>query len=220
MAEITIAELAQQLKTFQSDLDQTKKDFELKLNAAKTEAESWKKVAETKEAESKTFKEKAEAAEKEKTKAFAENRKNEDKTFLEGLKKEGRITPAMQEVAEKLMESMTSEDVIATFDMKDGKKVQHTQRSLFMDFVKSFRKSNAYTILSRSPEYTPETPDGTQGEVTIAEIHKDGQKVMARLDDVDLDRQAKAYQEEMRKIGVAVEYSEALITISKKISKK
>lgn len=217
---MTVEELEKQLKSFQSDFDQTKKDFELKLSSANKEAESWKKVAETKEAEAKAFKEKAETADKEKAKAYAEKRNNEDKAFLETLKKEGRITPAMQEVAAKLMESMTSDETVATFDTKDGKKIQHTQRSLFMDFMKSFQKSNAYTILSRMPEYTPETPDGTQEEVAFAEVHKDGQKVMAHLDDVDLDRQAKAYQEEMRKIGKTIDYSEALIAISKKVSKK
>jgi len=214
---MTTEELEKQLKSFQTDLDQTKKDFTIKLETATKDAEQWKSAAFKKDEELKAFKEKAEQAEKDKEKAYAEKRIEEDKHFLEALKKEGKITPAMQETATKLMESMTSETVVATFDMKDGKKVQHTQRSLFKELLKSFQKSNAYSILSRADSYSAETPEGGEESVEFAEIHKDGAVIKAQLDDVDLDKKAKAFQEEMRKIGKDVSYSEALISISKQL---
>lgn len=214
---MTVEELEKQLKSFQSDFESTKKDFTIKLESAKKDAEEWKSVATKKEEELKTFKEKAEAAEKEKEKAYAESRANEDKHFLESLVKEGKITPAMQVTAQKLMESMTSETTVATFDSKDGKKIQHTQRSLFKEFLRSFQKSNAYSILSRAESFSADTPEGGDDTVEFAEIHKDGQIVKAQLDDVDLDKQAKGYQEEMRKVGKDVSYADALIYISKRI---
>src|SRR3990167_7864251 len=159
---LTLDELTKKFETLTTSVDTMKKDFELKLESAKKDAEQWKTVATQKDEDLKKFKQEAETANKEKEKAYAEKRKQEDKIFLENLKKQGKLTPASQEIATKLMESMTSETVVATFEAKDGKKITHTQLSLFKELLGSLAKSPIFSQMSRTDVAERETPDGDQ----------------------------------------------------------
>lgn len=211
-----IKELEKQFSELQGQVGLLKKDFELKLAAANGEAEQWKKIAQQKEADALKFQEDAKKAKEAEAKAFAEARAAENKAFLEKLKAEGRITPAMQDVATKLMESMTSQEIVATFDMKDGKKVSHTQFSLFKEFLSSFQKSSVLKGLTPGGGSAVEVPgDGDGTEQQFTEILQGGQKVRVPLDDTNLHMSALEYIEDQKKIGRVVGYADALIEVSK-----
>lgn len=211
---MTIEEMEKQLKSFQSDLETTKKDFQIKLDASNKTAEEWKTVAFKKEEEMKQYKEQAEKAEKDKEKAFAENLKRENKLFLENLKKEGRITPALQVLAEKLMESMTSKETIATFEEKDGKKIDHTQLSLFKQMLSSMKKAPIYSSMSRTEDQKPEIPDA-DGETHFMEVSIGGKKQSLPVDGMELHNEALKYQDEQRAKGKTISYETALIEAEK-----
>lgn len=213
---MTVEELEKQLKTFQSDFEATKKSFELKLDAAKKDADSWKSVAEAKDAEAKKFQAAAEAAEKEKQKALSESRAKDFRSFLENAKKEGRITPAVQEIAQRLGESMTSESVVATFEKKDGSKVQHTQLSLFMELIGALQKTSVFRSLTKDNSHV-EGPASEKGEVVYSEAIINGERQRVILDDTDLDERTKLVMAEAAKVGRVLTYGDAMIEAEKLI---
>lgn len=209
---MTVQELEQQLKKFQDDFDTTRKEFQLKLDNAEKDASKWKKISEDKESETRKFQEEAEKAKKERELALAEARKREVKDFFDRMKKEERITPAQEEMAARLAESMTSETEIATFGEKDGKKVSHTQLSLFKELVASMPKRPRTATLTPGGSFSPPTPEGTgEGGTDYQEVWYGGQKVLAQVDDMDLHVKALEYQEAQRAKNVTVSYEDALI---------
>lgn len=216
---MTIEELTKKFESMQTEVSVMKKDYELKLDSAQKDAESWKKTAEAKQAEAKKFQEEAEKAKKEKEKAYSEARAKDVQVFLETAKSEGKITPAMQEIAVKLAESMTSEDEIATFGEKDGKKISHTQLSLFKEFVSSLPKIDKTKSLTHGQMIRKETPkSGTgQEEVQTMEAFVNGVKQTVILDDTALHFKAIELQEEYSKKGQRLDYAEALIQAEKLI---
>lgn len=212
----TIEELSKELEGLSSFVGVMKKDFELKLGAAKTEATEWKTVAEKKEAEAKQFKEAAEKAEQDKIKAYQESRIKEMKSFLEESVKTARITPASKVLAEKLMESMTSDATVHTFEDKDGKKTSHTQFSLFKEFVNSLAKSKVFSTLTPAVKQTAQSPIVEEGdkEIHFQEVKKDGATQNLIVDDYEIGVKALDYQAEMLKIGRKIDYADALIAVT------
>lgn len=214
---MTIDELTKKFETLQTGVDVMKKDFELKLENANKDVATFKAIALKKEDELKEFKEKAELAIKEKDKAFAESRKAENLNFLETLKKDAKISPAMAETAAKLMESMTSEVVVATFDAKDGKKIQHTQLSLFKELLASLSKAPVFRSMSQATVATREIPagTGTEGEKQFVTVKREGGENKYEVDGTELHAAALQFQEDQRKIGRATSYEDALVAAEK-----
>ena len=212
----TIEELTKQFEALNTSVSTMKKDFQLQLDSAKKDADSWKSVASQKEEELKQFKEKAELALKERDKAFAESRKQENLSFLESLKKSGKISPAMEDTAAKLMESMTSDVTIHTFEAKDGKKVNHTQLSLFKELLGSLTAAPIFRQMSKTAQIQKETPGSNNGEEkTFTTVKTKAGEVTYEVDGQDLHSAAIQYQEDQRKIGRTVSYAEALIAAEK-----
>ena len=216
---MTVEELEKQLKTFQSDFDQTKKDFELKLGTAKKEADDWRQVAQKKEEEAKKFQEEAEKAEKERKKAEAEARKTEHKAFVDRMKAEGKLVPAQEEASLKLMESLSAEGEIAKFTAKDGSSRSHSQLSLFKEMVENSPKRVSFGYSTRKQgEHSPQLPgegkaEGGEGQIEI--LHQ-GKRTMIPLVGADMAARAFEYQAEVRKTqGREIDYGEALIAVEK-----
>lgn len=207
----TLEELTKQFEALNTNVSTLKKDFELKLESAKKDAEQWKSVATQKDEDLKKFKLDAEKALEEKNKANAELRKQETAVFLETLKKSGKISPAMQETAAKLMESMNSEATVYTFEAKDGKKVNHTQLSLFKELLSSLATTPIFRQMTRTGEPTRETPPGTASEVTFTTVKTAGGEKEYQVDGQDLHTAALQYQEDQRKTGRTISYADALI---------
>ena len=215
---MTVEELEKQLKSFQSDFESTKKDFALKLESATKDAEQWKSIAAQKEADLKKFQADAEKAQAEAKKTFAESRAKENRLFLDGLKKEGKISPATETLAIKLMESMTQDAVIATFEQKDGKKVEHTQMSLFKEMLSGLAKSPIFREMSRQANARQSVPGEGEEKEAFADIKSAGSTKRLPLEGMETHLKALEYIEEQRKIGKTVSYEEALIQAEKLIS--
>lgn len=207
----TIEELTKDFETLTGSVSTMKKDFELKLEGAKRDAAEYKSIAEKAQEDLKTFKVDAEKAQKEKEKAFAELRANENKNFLEGLKKVGKITPALQEIASKLMESLTSEAVVHTFEGKDGKKTSHTQLSLFKELLNGFSTAPILRNMSQTPAGVREIPGEQAGEKTFVKVLTGGGVQSYELDGADLDSAANQYIQDQKSLGRTVSYADALI---------
>lgn len=212
----TIEELTKQFETLNSSVSLMKKDFDLKLESAKKDAESWKTIATQKEEDIKKFKAEADKAIEDKNKAFAESRKQETASFLENLKKAGKISPAMQETATKLMETMNTETVVHTFEAKDGKKVSHTQFSLFKELLSSLSTTPIFRSMTQSGSQTKETPaggDASEKSFTVVKTKAGDQTY--EVDGQELHAAALQYQEDQRKSGRTVDYASALIEAEK-----
>lgn len=210
--EKQFAELKEQFSTL-------KKDYELRLDSAKKEAESWKSTAQQKQDELKKFEADAEKATEEKNKAFAEIRITECKHFLEKLKKDGRISPALEVLAAKLMESMTSDVTVYTSETKDGKKISHSQLSLFKELLSSMAKTPVFRSMTVGGTTGVETPEdsmkGTKSAETFMKVRTGGEVKTYAVDDVDLDLMAREYIDEQAKLGRKVDYAEALVQAEK-----
>lgn len=221
---MTIEELEKKMKglevSFQEKIELQAKSFNVQLEASKKDGEQWKTVAQAKEEEARQFKEKAEKADAEKAKAFAEAKKAEIKAFFAEAKKDGKITPAMEEVAMKLAESMTSETVIATFDKSDGSKTTHTQLSLFKSFISMLGKTRVFaehTAGGGAHQATPKAGSGAAGEEQFSEVIYGGVKKPLPMEDTDLHARAVAFQDEARTAGRSVSYEDALCEIGRQI---
>ena len=211
---MTLQELEKSFGELQSSISVLKKDFDLKLDAANKNAESWKAAAEQKQAELVKYQEDVKKANEDRDKALSEARVSEIKSFVEASVKEGKISPAAKDIVEKLMQSMTGDANIATFEQKDGKKVQHTQLSLFKEFIATMAKSPIFRQMSRSGEVQKSaTPAGSE-EQQFTEVISGGQKKILPADGQDLHLKAIELQEESRKIGKTLSYEDALIQAS------
>lgn len=211
---MTVEELEKQMKSFKDDFEKTKKDFELKMESARKDAEQWKTIAADKDKELKEFKEKQTAREQEFQASQSAARLAENKSFLDALKKAGKITPAAEVLATKLMESMTQETVVHSYD-EGGKKVTHTQLSLFKEMLKTFSKSSVFTSMTHGSQPTRETPEHEEKEENFTQVIKDGVLKTFKVDGAALDERAKSYQEEKRKNGINIDYATALIEAEK-----
>ena len=214
----TIEELSKDFESLESSVSVMKKDFELKLDSAKKDTAEWKSIAEKNAADAKKFKEDAEKAEADKKKAYQEARIKEVKSFLDKAVESARITPAARELAEKLMESMTSDAIVYTFEQKDGSKTTHTQLSLFKEFIASLKQSKVFhTLTTQHTKQAATAPLSTDdgGQVRTMAVKKDGATQELIVDDYDLGVQAMEYQQEQRKIGRVIDYGEALIAVAK-----
>ena len=225
---MTLEELQKQFTSFkeatESKLETQKKEFELKLDAYKKDAEQWKSVAETNANEAKKFAEAAEKAEKEKKAAFAATKKAEMTAFIEQGVKDGRLTPAMRDIAVKFAETLNTENEVAKFEQKDGSSIAHTQFSLFKMFVSMIGKAKSFSFKEASPRsdagktLPEETIDNGAQEFT--EVIHGGVKKSLPTQDVDLGLRAMEYQESQSKIGRKVGYEEALIHVSKQMKQE
>lgn len=220
---MTIEELEKKMKalevTFQEKIDLQAKSFQVKLDAAEKTAEQYKTVAQASEEKAKQFEEKAKKADEEKAKAFVEAKKAEIKAFFEQAKKDGKITPAMEEIAIQLAESMTSETIVATFEKGDGSKTTHTQLSLFKAFISSFGKTRMFQEHTNTSvparQASPAGGRAEDGEEQFAEVIYGGVKKPMPLEDTELHERAVAFQDSERAAGRSVGYSDALIAASK-----
>ncbi len=114
-------QLESDLGKLTSSFETKTKEFELKLGVAERDAATWKELAEKKAQEVKDFEAKLATAKTDTEKAKAESKKAEIKAFVDAAKRDGRIAPASEEAVTRLMESMTGDATVATFDAKDGK---------------------------------------------------------------------------------------------------
>lgn len=214
----TIDEMVKKFETLETSVGNMKKDFELKLDSAKKDAEQWKTVATQKEEDLKKFKADAEKAIEEKNKAFAETRKAENSLFLEGLKKSGKITPAMQETATKLMESMNTEAIVHTFEAKDGRKVNHTQLSLFKELLASLGASPIFRNMTQVTEPQRNTPGAVIAEEKVfTTVKTKAGEQTYEVDGQDLHTAAIQHIADQQKVGNTVDYASALIFAEKQM---
>lgn len=213
---MTDAEITAKFKSFEDNIGLMKKDFEMKLEAANTDAKQWKETAEKNATALREFEAKAKKAEEDRVKLLAENRKVEIKSFVDLMKKEGRIIPAQEEVLTKLMESMTSESTVHTFEAKDGSKIAHTQYSLIKKFIESMNPHKAFVSMTPSGgSVTRVLPGEEAGEVHFTEIKRGGVKINAIVDEYDTDQLAKNFIDSQAKLGRKVSYEDALLEISR-----
>ncbi len=205
-----------QKKTFETQITTMKSDFELKLESAQREVESWKANAQKREEEIKKFQEQAEKSKKEAEAAIAKSREQEIKGFAESLKREGRITPAQEEIVIKLMESMTSDANIHSFKEKDGSTRQHTQLSLFKLLISSLKKSVSYSEESYGVPPAASVPDANADEElpTQRVFSKQGGWQNLQVQGLNVADAAEKYMEEQRGKGKFVTYEQALIAVS------
>lgn len=214
---MTIEELQKQFETLTGSVDVMKKEFTVKIDAANKNAEEWKKVAESSAAEVKKLQEEAKKAEEGRVKALSEARKAEVKAFIEAAKKDGRITPAQEELIVKLAESLTSENVVATFEDKDGKKIQHTQISLFKEILGALPKAGRMRQLTPSGTGAPAAPGEGEGAAETATMFVDGKRQTVILDDTALDAETKKVIAEYRERKENISYGEAMIIAEKRL---
>lgn len=214
----TVDELMKKFETMETSVANMKKDFELKIESANKDAASYKAIALQKEEDLKKFKADAEKAIEEKNKAFAEARKAENASFLESLKKSGKISPAMQETAAKLMESMNTESIVHTFEAKDGKKVNHTQLSLFKELLSSLGASPIFRNMTQvtAPERTAPGATIAEEKVFTTVKTKAGEQTY-EVDGQDLHTAAIQYQADQHKIGITVDYAQALLVAEQQL---
>lgn len=214
----TVEELLKKFETFEKGVETMKKDFELKIESAQKDAASYKAIALQKEEDLKKFKADAEKAIEEKNKAFAETRKAENASFLEGLKKAGKISAAMEVTCVKLMESMNTETIVHTFEAKDGLKVNHTQLSLFKELLSSFGASPIFRNLTHATAPARIAAQGGEDKekVFTTVITKAGAQNY-EVDGMDLHALAVQFQEDQRKVGITVDYADALIAAEKQL---
>lgn len=221
---MTLEELQKQMqdlqKNFTEKLELQSKSFQVQIDAAKKDGEQWKTVAQAAEEKAREFAEQAKKAELEKAKAFAEAKKAELAAFFAQVKKEGKITPAMEEIALKLAESMTSETVVATFEKSDGSKTTHTQLSLFKAFISALGKTRVFTEQTpgagaRSAGTPRAVAGANAGEEGFAKVIFGGTLKELPLADGDLHARAVQFQDEARAAGRTMSYEAALIEASK-----
>ena len=221
---MTIEELEKQMKglqtTFTEKLDLQAKNFQVQLDATKKEADQWKTVAQAKEEEARVFAEKAKKADEAAAKSALEAKKGEIKAFFEQAKKDGKITPAMEEIAFKLAESMTSEQVIATFEKSDGSKTTHTQLSLFKSFISALGKTRVFQEHSKSGEALKMTPaagsfKANGDDESTTKVIFGGTLKELPMTDTELHVRAVQFQDEARTAGRVMSYEAALIEASK-----
>lgn len=216
---MTIAELEKKFSDLTTNVDTMKKDFELKLDAQKKETDSWKTVAENKQKELLSFQETAEKAQKDRDKAYAEARATEIKNFVADLKKSGRLTPAIEEMVLKLMESMTIDTTVISFSQKDGKTVSHSQLSLFKEIFSALPAGNHLRSFSKVGEVSPTLPSQVRttgsDSAEYTEIHRGGEIVRVPVDDGDLHAKALKFIEDQKGLGRVFSYGDALIEVSK-----
>lgn len=213
---MTDQEITAKFKTYEDQIGGIKKDFEVKLEAEKAESKQWKETAEKNAVALKEFEAKAKKSEEDRTKALAEARKTEIKTFVDTMKKGGQIIPAQEEALTKLMESMTSETTVHTFEAKDGSKTAHTQYSLMKQFITSLPKHNAFVSMTPANGAVRVVPGAGEGEQHFTDIKRGGVIVTAQVDDYDMDQEAKKFIDSQAQIGRKVSYEDALVEISRR----
>lgn len=211
-----VKEMEKKFSELSASVDVMRKDFELKLGTAQNEVDSWKQNAQKREDEIKQYKEQAEKAKKDADEALGKAKEQEIKTFAEGLKREGKITPAQEEMAVELMKSMISKDTVMTFREKDGSEERHTQFSLFRKLLSGLQKRSIYGEQTRVSQFTKSVPDeSSEDESQIVKILSKGGEIELPIQDADLDRMAEQHMEEQRAKNVSVSYADALIHVSK-----
>ena len=213
---MTDVEINAKFKTYEDQIGVIKNDFETKLKAANTAAESWKTTAEQNAKSLLEFEAKAKKSEEDRVKALAEARKVEIKAFIDTMKKGGQIIPAQDEALTKLMESMTSEATVHTFEAKDGSKTAHTQYSLMKQFITSLPKHSAFASMTPANGAVRVVPGQGDGEVHFTEIKRGGVMVTAQVDDYDMDQEAKKFIDSQAQIGRKISYEDALVEISRR----
>jgi hypothetical protein len=213
---MTDAQIESKFKAYEDQLGGMKKDFEVKLEAEKADARQWKETAEKSAVALKEFEAKAKKSDEDRTKVLAEVRKTEIKSFVDTMKKSGQIIPAQEEALTKLMESMTSEVAVHTFEAKDGSKTAHTQYSLMKQFIESLPKHKAFVSMTPANGAVRVQVGQTDTEVHYTDIKRGGNIVTAQVDDFDMDVEAKIYIDSQAKVGRAVSYEDALVEISRR----
>ena len=220
---MTLEELTKQFTALKADtetkLETQKKEFELKLDAAKRDGEQWKSVAETNAAEAKKFAAEAKKAEDERKATVAATKKVEMVAFIETAVKEGRLSPAMRDIAVKFAETLNTENEVAKFEQKDGSSIAHTQFSLFKMFVSMVGKAKTFAMRETTPraEGGKTLPEETESaEVKeFTNVIYGGVKKLLPLQNVDLGVRAIEYQDTQAKLGRKVDYADALIHVSR-----
>lgn len=223
----TIEQLEQEFKAFtdqtKTQLETQKKEFGLQIESAKKDADQWKTVAEAALETSKKFEAQAKKAEEDKKAALSASKKAELLAFFEQSVKDGRLTPAMRDIAVKFAESLNHEAEVVKFEQKDGSSVSHTQFSLFKVFVGMIGKAKAFSLEQRTPRSgsQKELPAAVASEDNehqeFAEVIHGGTKKTLPTQDADLAAKAFEYQDEQSKLGRSVSYGDALIHISKEM---
>lgn len=213
-----MAKTVEELEKMYTELDQRQKDTDLKLESAERDAKHYKQLAQTREQELQKFKEQVEQSEKDRKEALSKARDAEVSEFVESKTKAGIIIPAAKEKISKFMRSLDAEKTVVEFSEGDGSKKSHSQLSLFKEIISSMKPViELGTERSFSDTTGADTPDGVEGdEPQFQEVRTEGVIKKLPLSDVDLHLKALEYQENQRKIGKSVEYSDALLHVSPK----
>lgn len=212
-----IKELEKKFSDLSATVDVMRKDYDLKLDTAQKETASWKENAQKREDEIRILREKTEKAEKDAKEASQKARASEIKAFASELKKNGKITPAQEEMIIKLMESMTSDAAIMTYKEKDGSDRTHNQLSLFKAILQGIKTQVVYGEMTHAGAYSPSAPDSDQETEQFQEvITKGGGRTMLPKSEQALADAAEKYMEDQRVRGIVVSYGDALLAVCPK----
>ena len=209
----TLEEMEKLFNETQEKVDLMRKDFDIKIEAAGREVQQYKTLAQDSQSELKRKESEFAEREKKRSEAAAKARETEIREFAEGKVKAGIILPAIKGKVEALMMSLTADKAVAEFTEADGKKISHTQISLFKEIVSAMKPViQLGKEVSFAGSTEPERIEGGQEQNQFVEVIKGGSKQKLPMADMDLHLKAMEYQEKNK----GKSYEEALIAISPK----
>lgn len=214
--EEQLQQLTAKFTTLETNFEVEKKQNTLKLEAIEKDRNTWKATAEKNAEELVKFQADAEKARKDAAEASLKAKRAEITSFVSDLKKAGRVTPAIENMVTRLMESLTSDATVIKFEEAGGKKVEHTLYTLFKEIMQNLPKGSHALSFTRREQATKEAPKaGAEGEGRQVKIHREGQEITVETQGDDLHEAALQYIEEQKALGRAVSYTDALVAAEK-----